>query len=542
MKLCVAYCRVSTNKEDQKNSLQAQKDYYTKLFSQEGYNPANVGMLYKRKGKIEKLSGIFADEGISGTSTKNRQAFITMMEYARKRAFDVIYVKSASRFSRDLSGGVSALRELRDLGIQVIFGDCLVNTLDTGEDIQTELSFLLANHESKQKSINTKWGMMRLFEKGGWNGAPPYGYNCKDSYLEINEAEAEVVKQVYSLFVNDGNGIGKITRYLNENKIPTRNGVQWSQPQVSRILDNQIYIGLQICHITQTIDVNTKSKAIIPDDEQIKHHFEHLRIIPDDLYKLAELERNKRNSLYSYGRKPSDKHLLSTLLYCGCCGGSYKRKKRNAYKRKDGTAKELGYEWTCAVNDMYGKSKCDTRVAVNEDEIIEQIKHEITELKTRDMDGLFELYLTVKFHTDISQSRLDELQRQKAKVDKKISNLRDDLADDIISRDEYKDQVKGLLDESRGITADIERIQRHDIEVETAKLKYREFIDYVKKVDVNNLTNAELKKIFKNIRLKRVGTTGKMISYNYYCMDMGIDDIIDKAGELGYKIAVKRVI
>lgn len=540
MKLCVAYCRVSTDSNDQKNSIEAQRQYYTSLFMKKEYNVANVGMIYKKDGTKEKLIGIFADEGISGTSLNRREAFKTMIEYAKKRTFDIIYVKSVSRFARSVEDGVKILKDLKEVGVGVYFEDCGINSLDYSKEFEITLRMMLAQEESRTKSDNVKWGMLRLYEKGGWNGAPPYGYIVDNGFLKVELNEAEIVRKVYDLFLNEGYGTGKTARYLNDNNIPTKKGTKWSQTQVSTILENVIYTGLQINHITETIDINRKMRADVEATKHIKHKFEYLRIISDDIYNMVQMERKKRHDLYSNHKGHSNKNLLSCLLYCGECGGVYKRKKRHSYKRKDGTQLDIGYEWTCQINDMYGKSRCSHRVALIEDEAIEQIKREIVDLKTRNMDDLFELYLKTKFNYDISEDNYNVLLKQKKRTLKEIEILRGDFADEIIGKDEYKEQMKELNNKYVGIAAEIERIKRYDIEIESARLKYKQFINNVKSIDVNNLTNAGLKKIFKNIIVKgcqtKNGQKVKIMSFNYYCLDMSIDEIVNKAAKLGYKV------
>lgn len=540
MKLCVAYARVSTDKEDQKNSIEAQRQYYTSLFSMEGYNPANVGMLYKKDGTRENLLGIFADEGISGTSLNRRESFKKMIEYAKKRAFDIIYVKSVSRFARSVEDGIKVLKDLKEVGVGVYFEDCGINSLDYSKEFEINLRMMLAQEESRTKSDNIKWGMLRLYEKGGWNGAPPYGYKVDNGFLKVEPNEAEIVRKVYALFLNEGYGTGKIARYLNDNSIPTQKGTKWSQAQVATILENIIYTGLQINHVTETIDINRKMRAEVEATKHIKHDFAHLKIISGDIYNMVQMERKKRYDLYNNHKGHSNQQLLSCLLYCGECGGVYKRKKRHSYRRKDGTQLDIGYEWTCQINDMYGKNRCPHRVALIEDEVIEQIKQEILDLKNRNMDDLFELYLKIKFNYDISEDNYNKLLKQKERTLKEIEILRGDFADEIIGKDEYKEQMKELNNKYVGISAEIERIKRYDIEIESARLKYKQFIDNVNNTDINNLTNAGLKKIFKNIIVKGLQTKDgqkvKMMRFNYYCMDLSIEDIINKACELGYKV------
>jgi hypothetical protein len=271
--------------------------------------------------------------------------------------------------------------------------------------------------------------------------------------------------------------------------------------------------------------------------------------VDDELFRLAQLERERRYEMHNRHTGHSNTHLLSSLLYCWHCGGNYKRKKRHSYTRKDGTLKDIGYEWTCAINDMYGKSRCEHRNMLIEEEVIEQIKQEIVWLKDNRMDGWFDMYLMVKYEYDVSQERYDILVQQKAKLARQMEILREDRVDNLIEPTLYKEHMKALNEKAVGLTAEITRIDRHDIEIDNAKLRYKQFMEYVRSVDLDNLTNTALKRIFKDITVKGLtledGKKVKTLTYNYYCMDMSIEDILNKIQEKGYKInnvVLKRVV
>lgn len=538
MKRCVAYCRVSTKSDDQVNSIEAQKAYYTELFKKGGYNPAEVGILYKKGGVKEKINGIFADEGISGTSLKRREAFKTMMEYAKKKAFDVIYVKSVSRFARSVEDGTRALKDLKELGIGVFFEDIQSNSLDSRNEFIITQFISIAQEESRIKSENIKWGIRRLQEKGGWNAGIPYGYNINEGFLSVDDKKAEKVRQIYDLFLNEGYGIGKIARYLNDNQIPTQKGTKWSQIQVARLLDNEIYVGIQRSHTEEMIDINRKIMEKVDEEEQIVHEKEELRIIDKATFEKVQAERKKRCEMFSKGTHHSNTHLFSTLIYCGHCGGAYKRKKRHTYNRKDGTSKDVGYEWTCGTNDMYGKAKCGHRNMIIEDKFIEDVKAEILQLKKEDLSKYFDLYLKVNFDYEVSAEEVKRLNIKKELIEKVKKQLRLDKASELIDEKEYVKEFKQHQLELAGVDAEINRIEQHEVEIGKAKAKYKEFLHYIKEVDINNLTNATLKKLFSKIVIKDVNFKGidRMTTYHYNFMDMSLLDLKNKAIEKGYNV------
>jgi DNA invertase Pin-like site-specific DNA recombinase len=540
MKRCIAYCRVSTSNEDQKNSLEAQKKYYTDLFQKEGYNPAKVGLLYKKNGETIKVTGIFADEGISGTSLKRRKAFNSMIEYAKKKAFDIIYVKSVSRFARSVEDGTKTLKDLKELGVAVIFEDCNLNSLDSKSEFEINLRMMLAQEESRNKSDSVKWGIRRLQENGGWNAGAPYGYDIVDKCLVINEHEAEIVKKMYDLFLNGGYGIGKIARYLNDNDIPTKKGSKWSQTQVTRIMENEIYKGVQRSHTVETIDINRHLRTEVDEYEQIVHEKEGLLIIDRDMFEQVQAERLKRGEMFSQGTHHSNTHLLSNIIYCGHCGGYFKRKKRHTYKRIDGTSKDIGYEWTCAINDMYGKSRCGHRNMLAEDDFINDVKAEITKLKSYDLRAYFDLYLLVTFDYEPNETELQRLTAKRDKVNRLIKINAEDYADDVIDKEQYRANLKGYNNELNGIEAEIRRLEQYDLDIENAQSKYEHYLKYIQEVDVEQLNNATLKKIFSKIVVKDMAysdsTRAKVISYQYSFMGMSFDDLITVAKDKGLSL------
>lgn len=544
---CVAYCRVSTKSDDQKNSLEAQKAYYLNKFNSEGYNPAKVGLLYKKGGVKEKINGIFADEGISGTSYKRREAFKSMIEYAEKKAFDVIYVKSVSRFARSVEDGTRIIKDLKEIGVAVIFEDCNLNSLDSKSEFEINLRMMLAQEESRNKSENVKWGMIRLYERGGWNGTAPYGYDVNNGFLAINEAESEVVRKVYDLFINEGNGVGKIARDLNDNGVLTRTGVKWSQQQVTRILENEIYKGVQRNHTVENQDINREGLKKVPVDveEHIINEKDELIVIDKETFEQVQEERKRRNEMFNRHTRHSNEYKLSSLVYCAHCGGNFKRKKRHSYKRVDGTSLDIGYEWTCAINDMYGKSRCGHRNMLIEEEFLEDVKAEILKLKTCDLKGHFDLYMLVNFDYEISTEQLELLQRRREKIKGKIKQIMEDLQEELISREFYKETMKELNVELAGVEADINQIEQHDVEIENAKARYKQFLKYIQEIDVNNLTNAILKRVFSKIVVKGVtlksGEKAKLIIYDYKLFGMGLEELMNKANQKGYNLGIKEV-
>ena len=237
-----AYCRVSTELEEQESSYEAQVEYYTRKI-QETEN--------------WKLAGIYADDGKSATNTKKRDDFKAMIKDAEGGKIDMILTKSVSRFARNTVDSLLTIRKLKEKNVAVVFEKEGVNTLDgTGEILITILSSL-AQEESRNISENTRWGVVRKFEKGKVivNHNKFMGYTKNENGdLVIVPKEAEIVRLVFRLYL-EGYSAGKIAKYLEEQKIKTATGLErWHDTVVLKMLRNEKYMGDALLQKTYTVD------------------------------------------------------------------------------------------------------------------------------------------------------------------------------------------------------------------------------------------------------------------------------------------------
>ena len=549
MRLACAYCRVSSDHEEQKNSIREQKQQWLEFFSDTGSKNAEVGMICHRliigtksNGTLKKskliaeprTDGLYIDEGITGTSVRNRRAFQQMIEDAKQKKFDVIYVEDVSRFSRSVEDGLTVVKDLRELGVAVYFRKEGWDTLDTSKEFELQLRMSIAQEESRAKQDRIKWAINRLQQKGGWNSTAPYGYNRAGAFLEVNTSQAEIVQLIFDCYVNRHWGTCKICRYLNDNGIPTQKDEKWSQTQISSILRNRIYTGEQRTHTVESYDLTRHTVKTIPESEHIVHYKEELRIISDDLFNMANIEYARRREAYSKGVGVSNRHLLSTMLYCNYCGGTFKRKKRHTYLRKDGTSKDIGYEWTCGLTDMYGSTakskggKCSGgRNALIEDDVIQAIKYEIACLKKSDPKSLFDAYMEGKFK-DIEQTDKNALQLKLEMLNNEMRQLRQDKVEGLISEDVYSDSMKELNTEIADIKAGISRIDRIEIEKNHHVALFNDYVQAIKDINLDAINefddreqtekaNALLKNIFHKILVKyRIDEEGKKKPYLHY--------------------------
>lgn len=241
MKRVAAYCRVSTDYDDQVNSLASQKKYFREYIE---CNPQ------------WELAQIFADTGITGTSTKKRAAFNQMIGEALAGKFQLILTKEISRFARNTLDSIYYTRMLKEHGIGVIFMNDNINTMDCDAELRLTIMSSIAQEESRKTSERVKWGQKRRMEQGVVFGRDLLGYDVRNGRLHINEEGAATVRLIFHKYVNEGKGAYTIARELREAGIKTSPYMkQWSGTGILRILKNEKVVGdlVQKKHSRQAI-------------------------------------------------------------------------------------------------------------------------------------------------------------------------------------------------------------------------------------------------------------------------------------------------
>ena len=266
-----AYCRVSTSSSEQLTSLENQKHFFEE---------------YARKNNYE-LYRIYADKGISGKALKNREEFLQMLSDSEKKPFDMLVVKDISRFARNTVDFLVGIRKLRSYGVDVRFLSCNMDTLGESEFALTMFA-AIAQEESYNLSKKIVFGKKVSAGKGR---TPPYiyGYDKVDTYhLSVNKVEADVVKLIFKSYTSEKMGLRKIASMLNNKKIPTKKGKQWTAKGIRRILTNPIYAGILINNKTETLDFLESTRKTIPEKENLVHKREEYAIISKRQYNLAQ--------------------------------------------------------------------------------------------------------------------------------------------------------------------------------------------------------------------------------------------------------------
>lgn len=317
-----AYCRVSTEKEEQEKSFETQVEMYTERIM---LNPH------------WQMAGIYADEGLTGTIAKKRPQFIKMIEDCRKGKIDAIITKSVSRFSRNNLDCLSYVRELKERGIPIIFEKEGINTLQVSSELLITLFSGLSQAESESISENVKIGKRRSAQKG--NVAFSYknmlGYRRdKDNLPEIDPEEAETVRLIFNSFL-DGMSLADISQMLMRQGRKTGRGkTEWSAGGVKRILTNEKYKGDARLQKTFTVDPISKKKK--KNNGELPMYYvenSHLAIVERTVFDRAQEKLARRSSIRKVKEvgttteqgKYSGKYALTERLYCGECGTPYRR-------------------------------------------------------------------------------------------------------------------------------------------------------------------------------------------------------------------------
>lgn len=335
-----AYCRVSTDKTDQANSLESQKRYFNE---------------YINRNPLWKLYNIYVDDGISGTNTKKRAAFNQMIKDAKCGKFDLIITKEISRFARNILDSVGYTRELKAIGVGVIFLNDNINTLDN--DAEMRLAFLstMAQEESRKTSERVKWGLRRQMENGVVLGRDMLGYDVRNGKLIVNEEGARTVRLIYHKFLDEGKGAHRIAKELREEGIKTSSRMKdWSYTVILRILRNEKYCGDLVQQKTYTPDYLTHQKKRNHGEvETVTIRDHHEPIISRKRFEAVQRELERRKPSQSTVGTFANRYALSGKIVCAECGARFVRRQK---KRKDGT---FNVKWVCAESQKNGGNHKD---------------------------------------------------------------------------------------------------------------------------------------------------------------------------------------
>ena len=483
-KKVAAYARVSTELEEQENSYEAQVEYYTNHIQD---NPD------------WEFIGVYADRGISGTSTKRRESFNRMVEDAKAGKIDIILTKSISRFARNTVDALRTVRELRNIGCEVIFEKEGLSSFNPQGDTVMTIMANLAEEESRSISENVKWGQRRSMQAG--NVAMAYGRflgyrKGPDGKPEIIPKEAEIVKEIYQMFL-DGMTINNIAKTLTARGIPTpAKKTQWSTSTVRSILSNEKYKGDALRQKTYTVDYLTKT--VRKNKGELKQYYianSHPAIIDEDTFELVQIELASRAA---NKRSQGNNSPFTTKIICGDCGSFYGHKVSHSGKP---CQKDI---WYC--NHRFDGEKTCTTPIIPEDDLKTAYLTALSQI----LDRKDECIADCRARID-NANKVAELRKNREKAEEMlqeqiggIQELVHDNAKKAQDQEKYRqkyDKLYKAIEKQKGIIAKL-KLEELDLTAEREKL--RRFMKTIEKHEVTdnfqaNIWNNTIEKATVNI-------------------------------------------
>ena len=500
-----AYCRVSTDKSDQLNSLETQKEFFLEYTKRTGDN----------------LIKLYADEGISGTKIKNRKEFQRMLADAEKGLFDMVVVKDISRFARNTVDLLQSVRKLKSLGIETQFLTANMTSMGNSEFVLTIFG-ALAQEESANTSKRIKFGKKMNAEKGRVpNIVFGYDKTIGDYFnLSINENEAMAIRQIFQWYTEEGYGGSKIANMLNERGIKTKRGNNWSQNSVCRILTNEIYTGKIINGKEEIADFLTGQRKEKDESEWFVTIRPELRIIEDEVFdKAQDILKGRHDSFKITHERQSNKYLFSTLIKCKECGWSFRRTVRqykNTYVR-----------WVCSGHNGIGADSCPNAVTVDEEELIQALQEYFQEIlgkKKKVINYVIKEFQRVYKAKDENIEYEKQLNAELNKLRKSREKYMDMYTDDLISREELNEKIGGMRKEIERLENELKMVSYHLTKGEQLEAILNSTFKQLEDItDVHEMTNAQLKCLINKIEVDK---DGNVDIYLRLIGDLGLNEAV----------------
>ncbi len=483
-----AYCRVSTDSEDQLNSYNSQKAYYTDLIQKNGE---------------WIFAGIYADEAITGTQVTKREDFQRMINDCMNGEIDMLITKSISRFARNTLDTLKYVRMLKEKNIAVYFEDEKINTLTMDGELLLVVLSSVAQQEVENISANVKKGLKMKMKRGelvGFQGCLGYDYHPEDKSITVNEEEAEIVRYIFNRYIEGAGGsvigqelenLGYLTKYGNSTWVPTT---------VLGIIKNEKYKGDILLGKTFTVDPISKRRLENMGEEDqfyIRNH--HEPIISEEVFDKAQEILNRRSKNRgkigdgnSKREKYSRKYAFSCLLECGFCGGTLTRRRWHSGTEYNKVI------WQCVTSTKKGKKHCPHSKGIPETAIEEAFVESYRLLCDNNKDVLEEFLKRIDETLSSSSvnNKLLKVDKDIEAIEKKKSKLVDMRLEDIIDSDTYESKFSSMTTKQEDLIK--ERIQLQETVTNEKDIK-RRLRDFKKTLEQNEVLNEFDRYVFESI-------------------------------------------
>ena len=419
------YARVSTDKDEQINSLENQVQYYSELI--------------RSKSNWTYVEG-YVDEGISGISTKKRDSFLRMIADAKAGKFDFIITKEISRFSRSTLDSIKYTQELLEYDVGVLFQNDNINTLDSDSEFRLVVMAGVAQDEVRKLSERLKFGFRQAIKNGHVLGNDQlWGYNKKDCKLTINEAEAVIIRSIFDLYANKGVGVRTISKILYDEGYTSRQGNAFNVLTIRHILCNPKYKGWYCANMSQTVDYRTKRKVFLDESEWIMYPDPSIpAIVSEELWDRAHAIYKRRSAearARANGASFHNRYSYSGKLICEEHQTSFHRQVLDS-------GKEV---WQCRVYRNRGRAACSAPQLRTEE--LDRIMADIFTSMIKDRGAIIRAVMTVLEAVPQEHDYSKDIQRLEAEIDAitvKKDRLLELSIDGMISKAEFKQRNDGF--------------------------------------------------------------------------------------------------
>ena len=486
------YARVSTDKDEQLNSLENQIQYYTDLIQ------SKVSWTY--------IPG-YIDEGISGTSTKKRDSFLQMIEDAKAGRFDFIITKEISRFSRSTLDSIQYTQELLEHNVGVLFQNDNINTLDPDSEFRLVVMAGVAQDEVRKLSERLKFGFRQAIKNGHVLGNDKlWGYDKKDCILTINESEAKAVRRIFDLYANQKMGIRRISQKLYDEGFTSRRGNAFNVLTIRHILENPKYKGWYCANKSQTVDYRSKRKIFLEEDEWIMYPDPSIpAIVSEELWDRANaLYKRRRQQMLSHQNAAefNNRYPYSGKIICEEHGTSFHRQVRKSMKGE----KEA---WQCRVYRNRGRAGCSAPQLLTEelDQIMARIFDQLAQDKQAIVEAVVKIIRSVPNELDYQQD-IRRIAEEISAIIWKKDRLLEMSIERALSTTEFKQR-------NERFNQQLQELERQKRSLELEKDKSKSSVDQLSKIKTaleeeitfqNGINSALVTTILDHIVVKKDST------------------------------------
>lgn len=481
-----AYCRVSTDTEEQLKSLKEQQGFFER---------------YAAENHLD-LVRVYVDEGISGTRLKNRTQFLRLLQDAELGKFSVVLVKDISRLARNVLDFVQSIRKLKALGVDCKFITANMSAAD-GE-LSLTIMAAVAQEESANMSKRVKFTKLNNAKKGRVP-AMVFGYDkVPGDYftLRVNEKEAKIVRHIFDCYVNQGLGTRKIAQLLNTEGLLTKARCKFTESSVKRILGNELYMGCLVTHKTETVDFLTGRRKRIAPSEQYVFDRPELALVDRKIFNQAQKIRSERSSKMSClkPKSHSAKRIFSTLIVCVECG--------HTFRCRDIDTLEKNYTiWFCNGRSFHGANFCHNAVKINEKELCDGICAYLLSQVYSEEDLLAQVVkkFRERYYADDGitveeiTAEIEKLQRKKAKQIELFEM-------DAVTKEELASRLEGIRKLLESKEKELLVVQRTETAAGRLESMVRRYCrDAKAALELAVMNNTMLKRLIEKIVVKRDG-------------------------------------